>query len=114
MNALEVARLAARAAGSRKALRVVLQDLRGLSDVCSFQLICSGSSDRQTKAICKGIEDVLKEQAKTRPIAVEGRQNGHWILLDYGATIIHVFNNEIRDYYAIDELWPAAKAIDVG
>ena len=52
-------------------------------------------------------------QYKAIPIAIEGKQSGHWILVDYGDTIIHIFLNSIRDYYAIDTLWKKAVVVDV-
>ena len=99
------------AAKAKKALKVVVQDLRGLSDVCQFQLICSGTNDRQNIAISQSIEDHLRMQFNVRPMAVEGKKSGSWIVLDYGPTLVHIFDEEIRDYYAIETLWPAAKEV---
>lgn len=112
MSPLDAAKVAAQAAAEKKAVRIVLQDLNGLSDVCQYQLICSGTNERQTQAICQGIEDTLRENYGIKPAAIEGKQSGHWILLDYGATIIHVFLDSIRDYYAIEGLWGRAKMIN--
>ena len=111
MDALNVARHAASAANAKKALRLVVQDLRGLSDLCQFQLVCSGSNDRQNIAISQSVEDHLKRNFNIRPMAVEGKKSGSWIVLDYGPTLIHIFDEEIRDYYAIESLWPNAKEV---
>lgn len=111
MEPLDIAKLAAQAALDKKATRIVLQDLRGLSDVCQMQLICSGANERQTQAICQGIEELLKEKAGLRPLVIEGKQSGHWVLVDYGSTIIHVFLDAIRDFYAIETVWTKAKKI---
>lgn len=105
---LELAKVAAEAARSKKASRIVFLDLRGKSDICDFQLICSGDSDRQTKAICDAIEDVCKEKMQVRPISIEGKGSGQWILLDFGSLIVHVFLNQLRDYYALENLWPGS------
>jgi ribosome-associated protein len=96
----------------KKAGRLVLQDLRGLSDMCQYQLICSGTNERQTQAICQGIEDQLRKVG-LRPLAIEGKQTGQWILVDYGSVLIHVFFNYIRDYYSLEELWPGARFVDL-
>ena len=112
MNPIELAREAAVAAAEKKAARPVLLDLRGLSDICDFQFICSGQTDRQTQAIAKGIEDRCR-QSGIKPFAIEGQQNGNWILLDYGATLVHIFLENLRDYYSLESLWTKAKFIDL-
>jgi len=112
MNSLDIARQAAAAALDKKARRLVLQDLRGQSDLCDFQLVCSGENDRQTHAIADAIEDQLKK-AGTRPVAVEGKQTGNWILVDFGPVLIHVFLDSLRDFYAIETLFPKAKLVQL-
>jgi ribosome-associated protein len=112
MNSLDIARQAAAAALDKKAGRLVLQDLRGQSDLCDFQLVCSGENDRQTRAIADAIEDQLKK-AGTRPVAVEGKQTGNWILVDFGSVLIHVFLESLRDFYAIETLFPKAKFVQL-
>ena len=113
MTPIEIAKEAALAAADKKAFRPVLIDLRGLADFCDYQFICSGENDRQTKAIAEAIEERCKKNG-VRPAAVEGRQSGNWITMDYGSTIIHVFFDYLRDYYALEEIWPKAKFVPVG
>jgi ribosome-associated protein len=103
---LALAKIVAEAAQNKKAKDLVLQSLAGKSDLCDFQLICSGENDRQTKAIAQNIAAVCKETANIRPASVEGAKSGQWILMDYGSLIVHVFLSEVRDYYALDSLWP--------
>lgn len=100
--------LATTAALERKAEKIVVQDLRGLSDVCSTQIICSGSNERQVKAISDAIEYKVKSTTGEFPLAVEGKDSGQWIVIDYGHSLIHVFTTEIRQYYGIESLWPSA------
>ena len=106
----KLAHLAASAARDKKAARVVIMDLRGKSDICDYQLICSGESDRQTRAIADEIEGRLRKEMQTKPFAIEGKGSGHWILMDYGSTFVHIFLNQVRDYYAIENIWPDAVA----
>lgn len=113
MNGMDIAREAAAAAADKKASRPVLLDLRGLADFCDFQFICSGENDRQTRAIAEAIEERCKKNG-VRPAAVEGKQTGNWITLDYGSIIIHVFFDYLRDYYALEEIWPKAKLVALG
>lgn len=112
MSPLEIAKAAAAVAADKKASRPVLIDLRGVSEICDYQFVCSGDNDRHTRAIAEAIEETCKKTGGVRPFAVEGRQGGNWILLDYGSTLIHVFFNEVRDYYAIETLWSNAKVIN--
>lgn len=109
MDTRQLVKVIAKAADDRKALRIVVQDLSKKSDICEYQVICSGTNDRQTQAICSAIEDAVRQKAGRKPLAIEGKQTGHWILLDYGNVIVHVFLEELRDYYALEELWPGAE-----
>lgn len=111
MNVLEIAQQAAAAAVDKKASRLVCLDLREASDFCDYQFVCSGESDRQTKAIAEAIEERIKKELNIRPVAVEGKQTGNWVLIDYGSVIIHVFLNIYRDYYAVETIWPKARQI---
>ncbi|MDD9950918.1 MAG: ribosome silencing factor [Zetaproteobacteria bacterium] len=96
------------AAKDKKAERVVVLDLQGKSDICDYQLICSAATDRQTKAIASHIDKVCRADLKLTPASIEGVQTGHWILLDYGSLMVHVFMGPMRDYYALESLWPGA------
>jgi ribosome-associated protein len=113
MTPLEIAKEAITAAADKKAVRPVLLDLKGVSDLCEYQFICSGENERQTRAIADAIEDRCKKIGGIRPIAIEGKQSGNWILLDYGSTIVHIFFSYLRDYYALEQLWPKAKFVNV-
>ena len=110
-NLEEFAKGLAKAALEKKAQRNVLQDLRGVSDVCYFQLICSGTNPKQNQAICESIESYSKAAFGAVPVAVEGKQTGSWILLDYGSVIVHIFDQSIRDFYALEHLWPKATVV---
>lgn len=105
---LQLAQIAAEAARNKKAQRIVLLDLTGKSDLCDYQLICSGDTDNQTKAIADAIEGECKSKLNLRAASIEGRASGHWILLDYGSTIVHIFMSQLRDYYALESLWPGS------
>jgi ribosome-associated protein len=113
MESIDIAREAAAAALDKKAVRPVMLDLRGVSDLCDYQFICSGENERQTRAIADAIEARCKEVGGIRPVAIEGKQSGNWILLDYGSTIVHIFFSYLRDYYALEQLWPKAKFVAV-
>ncbi|MEZ4743607.1 MAG: ribosome silencing factor [Bdellovibrionota bacterium] len=113
MNYVDLANFAAKAAASKKAIRMVLMDLRGMSDLCDYQLICSGENARQTLAIAESIERSVRTEFRVKPSAIEGKTNGNWILMDYGPVNIHIFYDYLRDFYALEQLWPKAKFIDL-
>lgn len=106
MEAKDIIKLIAGAAADKKATRIVVQKIEGKSSLCDYQVICSGGNERQTQAIAGHIEEVLRQKNAGKPLAIEGKQTGHWILMDYGPTMVHIFLDSIRDYYAIERLWP--------
>ena len=99
-----------KAALGRKALGLVVLDVRNLTSVADVFIICSGSSNRQVTAIAEFIQTELKKAGK-KPLSVEGKKEGHWVLLDYGHVIIHVFYESVRNFYDLEGLWVDAKRI---
>jgi ribosome-associated protein len=94
----------------RKALNVVALDVAELTSYADVFIFCSGRSNRQVIAIAEHIKTDLKKH-KISPINIEGTKDGHWVLLDYGHVIIHVFYEPIRDFYDLEGLWVDAKRI---
>lgn len=113
MNDITLVKKIAQIAYDKKGVNILAYDLQGISDLTRYTIICSGGSDRQVKAIAEAIRSTLKEQDKTIPFAVEGLQTGNWILLDYGTVIVNIFLEYIRNYYALEQLWPNAKQVDL-
>lgn len=99
-----------RAVLARKALDLVVLDVRNLTSVADAFLICSGQSNRQVMAITETIQKELKKH-KILPLSVEGASEGHWVLLDYGHVIIHVFYEPVRGFYDLEGLWMDAKRV---
>ena len=94
----------------KKASQVVLLDVAELTSVADAFLICSGRSNRQVIAIAEHVRSYLKKQGK-KPLNVEGKKEGHWVLLDYGEVIIHIFYEPLRKFYDLEGLWIDAKRI---
>jgi ribosome-associated protein len=88
-------------------------DLRELSDVTDFFVICHGTSDRQLLAIVDHIEDQLRRDLGCRPAHVEGRNSAEWLLMDYIDFVVHVFLEEKRGFYRLERLWGDAPQIDL-
>ena len=99
-----------KAALGRKALDLVVLDVRELTSVADAFIICSGRSNRQVMAIAEFIQTELKKTG-IKPLNVEGKKEGHWVLLDYGHVIIHVFYETVRNFYDLEGLWMDAKRI---
>ncbi len=95
---------------AKKAFRLVVLDVRDLTSVADAFVICSGQSNRQVMAIADNIQKDLKKQ-NIRPLNVEGADEGHWVLLDYGHVIIHVFYEPVRAFYDLEGLWMDAKRV---
>jgi ribosome-associated protein len=100
----EIERLAA----DKKAADVVQLDLRGVLDYTDYFLICSGNTNRQTKAIHDSILEGLKHQHGALPRRVEGLARAEWILMDYLDVVVHIFTPDVRAYYRLEELWGEA------
>jgi ribosome-associated protein len=101
-------------AEDKKARDILVLDLRGMVGYTDFFVICSGASDRQTKAIHDGIHKGLKDEHGMLPGRVEGLGEARWILMDYLDVVVHVFTPETRDFYRLDQLWGEAPARAVG
>lgn len=107
---LEVARRIVELAEDKKAADIVLLDLTGLTTVADAFVICSGGSERQLDAIADGIVGGLREE-KIRPIGREGTAVSHWVLLDFGDVVVHIFTPPEREYYSLEKHWSEAKTV---
>ncbi|MFZ5469930.1 MAG: ribosome silencing factor, partial [Myxococcota bacterium] len=92
----------------KKALDVVILDVRGMTSYADYFVIASGDSERQVNAMAEHVETQLKETQALRPVGVEGQQTGHWVLIDYGEVVTHLFFAEVRAFYDLEGLWTDA------
>ena len=111
---LELAKVAAFAADSKKASDVVLLDLSTKTDVCDYFLICSGDNPRQVDAIVDEVREKVSANCGVSPLSCEGREGLSWVLVDYGPVVVHVFRPETRDYYRLESLWADAPRVELG
>jgi len=108
--ALALARRIVDVAADKKASDVLLLQISALTTIADYFVICSGGSERQLDAIASGITEALREDGQ-RPIGREGNAATHWVLLDYGAVIVHVFAPPEREFYQLERLWAEAPAL---
>ena len=100
------------AAEDKKAVDVVLLDLRKAAGFADYFLICSGTNARQIRAIADGIMEALSAE-NSKPAHVEGYGQSEWILLDYFDFIVHIFAPEIRLFYGLERLWGIAERVEI-
>jgi len=99
-----------KAALEKKTVNMTILDIRNLSSIADILIICSGRSNRQVKAIAEHIRTNLKQKG-IRPISVEGKKEGQWVLMDYAHVIIHIFYEPVRAFYDLEGLWADAKRV---
>jgi ribosome-associated protein len=105
MSPEELTRAIAAIASDKKAIDIVALDLREVAGYTDFFLICSGGTDRQTKAIHDAIHEELKKVHGVLPRRVEGLSQARWVLMDYLDCVVHIFTPDMRDYYRLEQLW---------
>ena len=109
-SSLDIARRIVELAEDKKAADIVLLDLSALTTLADHFVICSGGSDRQLGAIADGIISGMRDEG-IRPIGREGTAASHWVLVDFGVVIVHVFTPPERDFYQLEKHWSEAKTI---
>ena len=107
---VELARRIVELAEDKKAADIVLLDLSELTTLADHFVICSGGSERQLEAIADGIIEALRGEG-VRPIGREGVAASHWVLIDFGAVVVHVFTPPEREYYQLERHWSEAKTV---
>ena len=104
--------LAGTTAREKLADDIVVLDVAALTTIADFLVICSGESTRQVKAVADAIDETLSREG-VRRLRSEGVEHGRWILLDYGAVIVHVFHREAREFYHLERLWADAAPVSL-
>ena len=110
MPPLDLARRAVELAEDKKAADIVLLDLTGLTTVADYFVIASGGSERQLDAIADGIVSGMRDE-KVHAFGKEGTAASHWVLVDFGSVVVHIFTPPERDYYSLERHWSEAKTI---
>lgn len=109
-TALDLAQRIVEVASDRQAQDVVLLDISQIASFADYFVICSGTSERQLKAIVDNVIETLEREG-FHAVHTEGAPSSGWVLIDYGSVIVHVFAPEERDYYRLERLWGEAPTI---
>jgi ribosome-associated protein len=104
---------AVQAALDKKAMDVVVLDLRDTPAFTDYFVLCSGQNPRQVKAIADAVEEALRA-ARVKPAHIEGYDRAEWVLMDFFSFIVHVFTPQTREFYSLERLWGDAQRIEVG
>ena len=108
----EIALLAAKALDSKKGLDIKVLDTGHLTTLADYFVLCSATSTTQIKALSDVCEKELKDAGEP-PHHVEGHRGGTWILLDFSSVVVHIFNEEAREFYDLERLWSDATPVDL-
>ena len=111
-RAVELVRMAARAAADKLAQQIVAFDVSDQLAITDAFLLASAGNDRQVRAVVDEVEDRLRE-AGAKPLAREGEREARWVLLDYGEVVVHVQREEERQFYALERLWRDCPTIEL-
>lgn len=111
-DSLRIVHVISQAIFDKKGSNIIALDVRGICTLTDFIVIAEGNVDRHVLAIANEIEKTLTEEG-TKPLRVEGRQNGDWVILDYGAIMVHLFMPGMREKYQLEKLWSEGKIIDL-
>lgn len=107
----ELLRIAVEAAEDKKAMNLVTLDLKGVSLIADYFVICHGNSDTQVQAIATEVRKRAQESGATIR-GIEGMNSARWVLMDLGDVVVHVFHRDEREYYNIERLWSDAKIVE--
>lgn len=113
MQAKESALQAVEYALDKKGFNLKLLEVKELSSLTDYLLLISGRSDRQVQAIAENIKLEFKKHQQELPLAIEGMNQGRWVLLDYGSIMVHVFQEQVREFYDLEGLWSEAPEVEL-
>jgi len=109
----ELARTIVQIAADKKAEDIIMLDIRGLSIIADYFVICTGSNSKQIQAISDEVGIQLKRQAHELPNSLEGYNQSEWVLADYGDLLVHIFSPKAREYYGLERLWRTGKNVEI-
>jgi ribosome-associated protein len=107
----ELARACAKAADETQAENIRIWDMRGVSNLTDFMVVCSGTSMPHLRAVLRDVTGLVEEWHGVNPVHSEGKPDTRWVVLDYIDVMVHVMHPEIREFYGLEDLWADAKPV---
>ena len=112
-DALTIAQTCAKYANEIQAENVVILDLKGISTITDYFVICTGTSTPHLNAIRRDVRDKTAEEIKEQPRSIEGDSGSRWLVIDYVDVIVHIFHSDMRSVYALEDLWSDAPRVEM-
>ncbi|MEQ8209370.1 MAG: ribosome silencing factor [Lacipirellulaceae bacterium] len=113
-RSLQLAMAAAQTAADNRGEDIVILDMREITPVFDYFVLATGKSRRQLHAMSEEIDHKLEDDLKDKRMGIEGYNESRWILLDYGNVVIHLFDEETREFYALEDFWNGATRVPFG
>jgi ribosome-associated protein len=108
----ELAKACVAAAGEIQAENIRAWDMRGVSNLTDFMIVCSGSSMPHLRAIIREVAGIVEKEHGVKSVYTDGKADSRWVVLDYIDVMVHVMHEEMREFYGLEELWADAKQMD--
>lgn len=108
----ELAKACVKAAEEIQAENIRVWDMKGVSSLTDYMIVCSGSSMPHLRAIIRDIAGIVDKAHQVKPVNSEGKVDSKWVVLDYIDVMVHVMHDEMRDFYGLEELWADAKELE--
>lgn len=112
-SSLQLAKTAARVIGENMGTKIIVLDMTKLTALFDYHVIATGTSSRQLRAMADEIERVLKLEFKEKMLRADGMDEGRWIVQDFGTIIVHLFDEDTRAFYSLENLWADASKVDL-
>ena len=109
----QLALAAARALSDNRGQKILVLDMREQTAIFDFFVIATGTSQRQLRSMCDAVSDKLEKEMGDKRLSIEGYHETKWVLCDYGSVVVHLFDEESRTFYALEDLWAGAKKVDL-
>jgi ribosome-associated protein len=113
LYAKDIALVAAEAASDKLATDIVALDLSSVSDITQYFVIATVANNPQMQAVLENIEEQVRKRLGVKPLSQEGKQGMRWVLIDYGCCVVHVMNEEARNFYRLEKLWGDAPHLEL-
>ena len=112
LTPIKIAELTVKALDNKKARDIILLRTREITILADYFVLCTAGSTTQLKTLSDEVEKILKDNGEV-PLRREGHRSGGWILIDFGCVVIHLFLQEMREFYTLERLWSDAESIDI-
>jgi ribosome-associated protein len=113
LTSLEMAELAVRTLDSKKAKDIKVLETRDITVLADYFILCTAGSTTQIKTLADAVDKELRDKGDPA-LRTEGYRGGGWVLVDFGAVVVHIFLKDIREFYGLERLWRDAREIDIG